>query len=125
MSERTPIKIDALKAYLQGYDRVKTQYLLDGFSQGFMLQSQGLQSANTDVKNPSIPNQLVAEVQKKALCTHTYMYTCPAPFGADGLINKINLFNSTGVTESYIANYFANLGTVPLLDHWSYSETLI
>ena len=65
MSERTPIKIDALKAYLQGYDRVKTQYLLDGFSQGFMLQSQGLQSANTDVKNPSIPNQLVAEVQKK------------------------------------------------------------
>ena len=39
-----------------------------------------------------------------ALCTHTYMYTCPAPFGADGLINKINLFNSTGVTESYIAN---------------------
>ena len=38
-----------------------------------------------------------------ALCTHTYMYTCPAPFGADGLINKINLFNSTGVTESYIA----------------------
>ena len=39
-----------------------------------------------------------------ALCTHTYMYTCPPPFGADGLINKINLFNSTGVTESYIAN---------------------
>ena len=36
-------------------------------------------------------------------CTHTYMYTCSAPFGADGLINKINLFNSIGVTESYIA----------------------
>ena len=27
-----------------------------------------------------------------------------SPFGADGLINKINLFNSTGVTESYITN---------------------
>ena len=27
------------------------------------------------------------------------LYTCPAPFGADGLINKINLFNSTGVTD--------------------------
>ena len=65
VSEKTPIKIDALQAYLEGYDSVKTQYLLDGFSQGFMLQSQGLQSANTDVKNPSIPNQLVAEVQKK------------------------------------------------------------
>ena len=65
MSGKTPIKIDALQAYLEGYDSVKTQYLLDGFSQGFMLQSQGLQSANTDVKNPSIPNQLVAEVQKK------------------------------------------------------------
>ena len=35
---------------------------------------------------------------------YSYLYTCAAPFGADGLVNKINLFNSTGVTESYIAN---------------------
>ena len=38
------------------------------------------------------------------LIMYSYLYTCTAPFGADGLINKINLFNSTGVTESYIAN---------------------
>ena len=34
---------------------------------------------------------------------YSYLYTCGAPFGADRLINKINLFNSTGVTKSYIA----------------------
>ena len=36
---------------------------------------------------------------------YSYLYVyMSSPFGADGLINKINLFNSTGVTESYIAN---------------------
>ena len=52
-----------------------------------------------------------------ALCTHTYIYTCPAPFGADGLINKINLFNSTGVTESYIAKEPGGCRTANLLSH--------
>ena len=45
---------------------------------------------------------------------YSYLYTCTAPFGADGLINKINLFNSTGVTESYIAKDVAQPFTVIL-----------
>ena len=63
---------------LEGYDSVKTQYLLDGFSQGFML----------------------------AFVLGVVIYGIPtwaahaAPRWKHG---KINLFNSTGVTESYIA----------------------
>ena len=33
-----------------------------------------------------------------------YLYTCTSPFGADRLINEINLFHSTGVTESLSQN---------------------
>ena len=37
VNERTPIRIDAPQAYLSGYDNAKAYFLLDGFSQGFML----------------------------------------------------------------------------------------
>ena len=62
---RTPVKVEVLAGYLEGYDSTKTAYLVRGFTDGFMLESEGLQDPKLDAPNPPLPPHLKAQVQNK------------------------------------------------------------
>ena len=51
----TPIKVNRLAKLLEGYDCIKTQYLIKGFSSGFELAFEGIRvphfSKNSDSRN--------------------------------------------------------------------------
>ena len=54
----TPVKPDVLSHYLQGYDQEKASYLVDGFSYGFHVESEGLVGSRTEVHNPRMAEHL-------------------------------------------------------------------
>lgn len=67
---RTPIKAEVLKAFLSGYDQLATEYLVNGFKEGFRLNFEGprgfqdcsnLKSANDD------PNNVELKLNKEIL----------------------------------------------------------
>ena len=61
----TPVKPDVLSHYLQGYDQEKASYLVDGFSYGFHVESEGLVGSRTEVHNPRMAEHLRPVLRKK------------------------------------------------------------
>ena len=60
----TAIKVGPFGAYLTGYDKNKTDYLISGLTNGFFLESEGLTTLRTEVANPPISRHLAEQVRK-------------------------------------------------------------
>ena len=61
----TPVRSEKLPLYLDGYDPEKAAYLTKGFSEGFRIESEGLEGECLRVDNPRLPVQLRPVLQKK------------------------------------------------------------
>ena len=61
----TPVKSDVLATYLEGYDPKKSAYLISGFSEGFRIESEGLDQENLVRDNPQLPDHLRPVLEKK------------------------------------------------------------
>jgi hypothetical protein len=67
----TPIKVKGLKSYLQDYDRDKTQYLINGFSQGFALEFEGPREPSfcSNIKlSLDNPGRVQDKIHKELVC---------------------------------------------------------
>ena len=61
----TPVRPNVLSAYLDGYDPEKAAYLINGFSEGFRIESEGLEGECLMVDNPRLPEHLRPVLEKK------------------------------------------------------------
>ena len=61
----TPVRSEKLSLYLDGYDPEKASYLTKGFSEGFRIESEGLEGECLRVDNPRLPVHLRPVLQKK------------------------------------------------------------
>ena len=60
-----PVRSEKLSLYLDGYDPEKASYLTKGFSEGFRIESEGLEGECLRVDNPRLPVHLRPVLQKK------------------------------------------------------------
>ena len=61
----TPVRSEKLSLYLDGYDSEKASYLNKVFSEGFRIESEGLEGECLRVDNPRLPVHLRPVLQKK------------------------------------------------------------
>ena len=61
----TPVRPNVLSTYLDGYDPEKAAYLINGFSEGFRIESEGLEGECLMVDNPRLPEHLRTVLEKK------------------------------------------------------------
>ena len=65
LGRSSPVKVEVLSRYLDGYDPVKLAYLVDGFTYGFKLESVGLEEKRVDIPNPRMPSHLQPMLENK------------------------------------------------------------
>ena len=61
----TPVRSEKLSVYLDGYDPEKAAYLTKVFSEGFRIESEGLEGECLRVDSPRLPVHLRPVLQKK------------------------------------------------------------
>ena len=61
----TPVRSEKLSLYLDSYNPEKASYLTKGFSEGFRIESEGLEGECLRVDNPRLPVHLRPVLQKK------------------------------------------------------------
>ena len=63
--QNTPVRAEVLARHLVGYDKDKASYLIEGFSYGFHVESEGLLGSRTEVNNPGMSKHLHTVLRKK------------------------------------------------------------
>ena len=62
---KTPVRPNVLSAYLDGYDPEKAAYLINVFSEGFRIESEGLEGECLMVDNTRLPEHLRPVLERK------------------------------------------------------------